>query len=103
MEVAKVIQCFIEVRPHTQRPGSHVDAPQRIQGQAIAPEYAMWRVGPNGIQAKDLRLAALERVSAGSWQPRLFYRPQFELTHGGMRPHYPEVASVAHSRGRQRA
>ena len=53
----------------------NVDVPQKKQGQTIAPEHAMWRVGPNGIQAKDLRLAALEQVSAGSWQPRLYYNP----------------------------
>jgi len=31
-------------------------------------------VGPGGIQAEDLRIAALEQVSAGSWQVRLFYK-----------------------------
>ena len=47
-----------------------------MKGQNIAPGHAKWGVGPNGIQVKDLRLAALEQVSAGSWQPRLFYKPQ---------------------------
>ena len=47
-----------------------------MQGENIASEHAQWRVGPNGIQVKDLRLAALEQVSAGSWQPRLFYKPE---------------------------
>jgi len=47
-----------------------------MQGQTIAPEHAVWRVGLDGIQAKDLRLAALEQVSAVIWQPRLFYNPQ---------------------------
>lgn len=54
---------------------SHVDLQQKIQGQTIAPEHTRWRVGPEGIQVKDLRLAALEQVSTGSWQPRLFYDP----------------------------
>jgi len=53
----------------------HVDLPQKLQGQSIAPEYTRWKVGPGAIEAKDLRIAALERVSAGSWQPRLFYKP----------------------------
>lgn len=52
-----------------------VDSSQKAQGQDIAPGEAQWRVGPNGIQVKDLRLAALEQVSAGSWQVRLFYKP----------------------------
>ena len=56
--------------------GSHVDSSQKMQGQKIAPEHAKWRVGPDGIQAKDLCLAALEQVSVGSWQPRLFYKPE---------------------------
>lgn len=46
-----------------------------MQGQDVAPEYAQWRVGPDGIQIKDLRIAAIEQVSAGSWQVRLFYKP----------------------------
>lgn len=54
---------------------SHVDPSQKLQGQTIAPEHEEWRVGPGGIQAEDLRLAALEQVSSGSWQPRLFYKP----------------------------
>ena len=58
-----------------------------MQGQDIAPEYAEWRVGPNGIQVKDLRLAALEQVSAGSWQPRLFYiRSRADRRHSPGRP-----------------
>jgi len=55
---------------------SHIDPPQRLQALEIDPEHAVWAVGPNGIQAKDLRLAALEQVSPGSWQPRLFFKPQ---------------------------
>ena len=43
--------------------------------ETIAPEFASWEVGPNGIKVEDLRLAALEQVSAGSWRPRLFYKP----------------------------
>ena len=46
-----------------------------METQEIAPEHQKWRVGPNGIQWKDLRLAALEQVSAGSYQPRLFWKP----------------------------
>ena len=46
-----------------------------MQGENITPEYAEWKVGPGGIQVKDLRLAALEQVSGGRWQPRLFYKP----------------------------
>jgi hypothetical protein len=41
----------------------------------VDPDEAQWRVGQNGIQVSDLRLAALEQVSTGSWQPRLFYKP----------------------------
>ena len=59
-------------------PQSRVDLSQTLQGQDIAPEHEQWRVGPSGIQAKDLRLAALEQVSAGSWQPRLFYKPEMD-------------------------
>ncbi|KAF9784364.1 hypothetical protein BJ322DRAFT_844428 [Thelephora terrestris] len=44
-----------------------------MQGKPIQPNYAMWRVGQDAIRPEDLRLAALEQVSAGSWQPRLFY------------------------------
>jgi len=57
--------------------GPRIDPPQKIQGQEIAQEHAMWRVGINGIQAKCLRLAVLEQVSVGSWQPQLFYKPEF--------------------------
>lgn len=46
-----------------------------MQVHTIAPEQAEWRVGPGGIQIEDLHLAALDQVSAGSWQPRLFYKP----------------------------
>jgi len=54
----------------------HVDPSQKMQAENIVPEHARWKVGgPNGIQLKDLRLAALEQVSAGSYQPRLFYNP----------------------------
>ena len=42
---------------------------------AIAPDEAQWMVGQEGIKVEDLRLAALEQVSAGSWQVRLFYKP----------------------------
>ena len=42
--------------------------------QDIDLDQAMWRVGPDGIQVQDLRLAGIEQVSAGSWQPRLFYK-----------------------------
>jgi len=52
------------------------DPPQKMQIQNIAPEHQQWRVGPNGIQWKDLRLASLEQVSAGSYQPRLFWKPE---------------------------
>jgi len=48
---------------------------EKLETQDIDPEYREWRVGPNGIQLKDLRLAALEQVSAGSYQPRLFWKP----------------------------
>lgn len=41
----------------------------------IDPVQAQWEVGPNGIQVEDLHLAALEQVSKGSWQVRLFYKP----------------------------
>lgn len=51
------------------------DTPQAMQGEDIAPEFSMWKVGPDGIQVEDLHLAALEQVSAGSWQARLFCKP----------------------------
>ena len=54
---------------------SHADPSQKMAGETITPEFAMWEVEPNGIKVKDLRLAALEQVSAGSWQSRLFYKP----------------------------
>jgi len=53
-----------------------VDPLQKLQAQTIAPEHAEWRVGSDGIQLKDLHLAALDQVSAGSWQPRIFYEPE---------------------------
>ena len=53
----------------------HADPPQRMQVLEVAPEHTKWKVGPDGIQVKDLRLAALEQVSSGSWQIRLFYKP----------------------------
>ena len=46
-----------------------------MESVTITPEEAQWRVGQNGIQVKDLRLAALEQVTKGSWQVRLFYKP----------------------------
>jgi len=46
-----------------------------MQVLEVAPEHTKWKVGPDGIQVKDLRLAALEQVSSGSWQIRLFYKP----------------------------
>jgi len=59
-EVAKIVKQLVE----------------KMQTQNIDPEYQQWRVGLNGIiQWKDLRLAALEQVSAGSYQPRLFWKP----------------------------
>ena len=54
---------------------SHADPSQKVAGETIAPEFASWEVGPNGIKVEDLRLAALEQVSAGSWRPLLFYKP----------------------------
>ena len=57
------------VKRHIERPS------QKMETQNVAPEHQQWRVGPNGIQLKDLRLAALEQVSAGSYQPRLFWKP----------------------------
>lgn len=51
------------------------DPLQKMEGVAIAPHEAQWMVGQNGIQVGDLRLAALEQVSSGSWQARLFYKP----------------------------
>lgn len=48
---------------------------QEMQEVLIAPEHADWKVGSEGIEVKDLCLASLDRVSIGSWQPRLFYRP----------------------------
>ena len=50
-------------------------SPQNMEAVAVAPDEAQWMVGENGIQVRDLRLAALEQVSAGSWQVRLFYKP----------------------------
>ena len=44
-----------------------------MEGIQIDPDYAQWRVGQDGIRAEDLRIAAYEQVSAGSWQARLFY------------------------------
>jgi hypothetical protein len=58
-EVAKVVEKFI----------------REMGPVAITPEQAQWKVGQGGIQAKDLRLAALDQVSKGSWQARLFYKP----------------------------
>lgn len=78
-EVGKAIQQFIEVRHRAllcwiaHRISACV--PQRMQGQNIAPAYSGWRVGPGWTQIENLHLAALEQVSAGSWQPRLFYKP----------------------------
>ena len=59
--------------------GLHVNSPQKMQGQSIAPEHAKWRVGPNGTRIEGLRLASLEQVSSGRWQPRLFYKPDSDF------------------------
>ena len=47
--------------------------PQDMQGKPIDANYTKWRVGEDAIRVSDLRLAAFEQVSAGSWQTRLFY------------------------------
>ena len=52
-----------------------LNLPQKAQGHNIAPGEAQWKVGPGGIEVKDLRLASLEQVTAGTWQVRLFYKP----------------------------
>jgi len=54
---------------------SDVDPSQNMQRRIIDPEHAKWRVGPGGIELKDLHLAALELVAPGTWQPRLLYQP----------------------------
>jgi len=46
-----------------------------MEGIQIDPNHASWRVGQGGIRIEDLRLAAYEQVSTGSWQVRLFYTP----------------------------
>ena len=51
-----------------------------MDGIPIDPKYAMWRVGQGAIQAEDLRIAAYEQVSAGSWQVRLFHMPPIECS-----------------------
>jgi len=58
-EVAKCVDKFVK----------------KMEVVSVAPEDAQWEIGPTGIQTKDLRLAALEQVTAGSWQIRLFYKP----------------------------
>jgi len=55
---------------------SDVDSLQKLKEQDVDPEYSKWRVGRKGIQVEDLRLAALEQVTTGNWQPRLFYKPE---------------------------
>jgi len=39
----------------------------------IDPEYASYHVAQGGIELRHIRIAALEQVSRGSWQPRLIY------------------------------
>ena len=45
-----------------------------MEGEPIDPNYVSWMVGKNGIQVEDLRLAAFEQVTTGSWQVWLFYK-----------------------------
>ena len=44
-----------------------------MRNLAIDPAYAIYRVGPGAIELPNIRIAALEQVSRGSWQPRLIY------------------------------
>ena len=74
-EMSKVVKRFIRVRPMFYWAELRADPSQNMQEKDIPTEHARWRVGPSGIQVKDLHLAALEQVSAGSWQVRLFYKP----------------------------
>ena len=50
------------------------DSSQRMEQETVDPEHGTWMIGANGIQLQHLHLGALEQVSAGSWQPRLFYK-----------------------------
>ena len=43
-----------------------------MQTVDIDPNFGMYKVGPGGIELHHIRIASLERVSRGSWQPRLF-------------------------------
>ena len=40
------------------------------------PQYRIANGGNNGIRFEDIRLAGLDRVGKGSWQPRLNYVPR---------------------------
>ena len=51
-----------------------IDSLQEAQKRTIDPKHAMWTIGPDHIHTGNLRLGALEQVSAGSWQARLFYK-----------------------------
>ena len=46
---------------------------QKMELAPIDPASAHYKVGPGGIELCQIQIAALEQVSRGSWQPRLFY------------------------------
>ena len=44
-----------------------------MSSTTIDPAFAVYEVGPGGIELRHIHIAALEQVSLGSWQPRLIY------------------------------
>ena len=42
-----------------------------MRSAAIDPPFVKYEVGPGKIELCHIQIASLERVSRGSWQPRL--------------------------------
>jgi len=43
------------------------------ENASIDPKYAEYKIGPGCIELRHIRIASLEQVSRGSWQPLFFY------------------------------
>lgn len=72
-EIAKQLNKFIEVRA-TSSPylrAVYELCVQNKQSDTIDPAYEEFKVGPGGIGLRHMYIASLDRVSRGSWQPRI--------------------------------
>lgn len=74
-EVSKQLEKFIEVRvvPSLEPCAIHRRYFQNKRSTAIDPAHVRYKVGFGGIELRHIRIASLEQVSRGSWQPRFIY------------------------------